>query len=171
MGVSGGKYQPKVVKDNQILTIFGSYWSMADSSQKSFQNRARLNGNLDEDLAQAEKFVAERLSAITKAKPVTCPEATAALRKHQPRAPRTTVYRLGSLFLNKMDSERCVVVNLSADGAGITMEDIIDLPETVVLRFDQSGIRKTARVVWQQDRDAGLCFIKNEEPDETEPQE
>ncbi len=141
---------------------------MADNSQKSFKNPSRLNGKVDAELARAEEFVAQRLSAITKAKPVTCPEATAVLREHKPRAPRTTVYRLASLFINKMDSERCIVVNLSADGARITMEDVIDLPETVVLRFDQSGIRKNARVVWRQDRDAGLCFIKNGDNDESE---
>ena len=171
MGMSEGNCHLKVIKDNQILTIFGSYCAMADSSQKSFKNRARLNGKLDEELAQAEDFVAQRLSAITKAKPVTCPEATATLRQNKPRAPRTTVYRLATLFVNSMDSERCIVVNLSADGARITMEDVIDLPETVVLRFDQSGIRKNARVVWRQDRDAGLCFIKNEETEENEIEE
>ncbi len=141
---------------------------MADSSHKSFKNRARLDGKLDEELALGHDFVAKRLSAITKAKPVTCPEATAVLRQHSPRTPRTTVYRLASLFINKMDSERCIVVDLSADGARITMEDIIDLPETVILRFDQSGIRKTARVVWRQDRDAGLAFVQEENSDESQ---
>ena len=165
MGASAGNCQPlRIIKDNGILTIFRSTFSMADVSQKSFKNRARLNGKPDSEFSQTQEFVAKRLAAISKAKLVTCPKATAALTQHQVRAPRTTVYRLATLFLAKMDSERCVIVNLSADGARITMEGIFELPETVVLRFDQSGVRKKARIAWRQDRDIGLSFIKDEEP-------
>jgi PilZ domain-containing protein len=140
---------------------------MADLSQKSFGHRARLNDKAEAELMQAREFVAKRLSAISNAKPVMCPTAAAALRAHRERAPRKTVYRLASLFTSKMDSVRCVVVNLSADGARITMEDTYELPEFVMLRFDQSGVKKKARIAWRQDRDIGLSFIKEERDDET----
>ena len=48
------------------------------------------------------------------------------------------------------------------------MEDAYALPEIVTLRFDQSCVRRKARIVWRQGRDAGLCFIKQSDADEDE---
>lgn len=139
---------------------------MADLSRNSFKRRAKLHGKADAEMAEARAFVAKRLSAISNTKPVTCPpEAAAIIGKHE-RAPRQSVYRLASLYISKIDCVRCVVVNLSADGARITMEGIFELPEFVVLRFDQSGVKRKARIAWRQDRDIGLTFIKEERDDD-----
>ena len=135
---------------------------MAELSQKSFGNRDRLNQEADAEQMLARKFVAERLSAITSAKPVTCPTASAALKGQATRSPRKAVYRLAIVFTSRIDGVDCVVVNLSADGARISLDENIELPEVVTLRFKKSGVEKEARIAWRHNQDIGLSFIKGE---------
>ena len=132
---------------------------MADLSHKSFRYPLGTTGKTDEEVAAAREFVSKRLAAITSAKPV---------KTQVERAPRKPVYKLAKLFISKIDSVRCVVVNLSADGAKVTLEGAYDLPDVVVLRFEQTGVKKKARIAWRQDRDIGLSFIKEEKPEEQE---
>jgi len=139
---------------------------MADLSQNSFKRRANLHGKTDAEMTEAREFVAKRLSAISNAKPVTCPTATAELREHRERADRKAIYLLASIFTSRIDGIRCVVVNLSADGARITMEDNYELPELISLRFEQSGIERRARIAWRQDLEIGLSFIKEDDDEE-----
>lgn len=135
---------------------------MVALSHDSFKRSKRGIGKAGPDLSAEQDFVAKRLAAITNAKPLACPPATTTNKARRERLTRHSVFRLARIFISKMDSIRCVVVNLSADGARITMEDAYALPDTVTLRFDQSGVRRKARVAWRQDRDIGLCFIKDE---------
>ncbi len=140
---------------------------MADLSQNSFKRRDQHHGKTDAEIAEAREFVAKRLSTISNAKPVTCPTATAALREHRERTHRKTSYLLASIFTSGIDGIRCVVVNLSADGARITMEDNYELPELISLRFEQSGVERRARIAWRQDLEIGLSFIKDDNDEET----
>lgn len=133
---------------------------MADLSHKSFRYPLDNTGKTDAETAAAREFVSKRLAAITRAKPVQ--------KTQVERAPRKSVYKLAKLFTSKIDSVRCVVVNLSADGARVTMEDAYDLPEIVVLRFEQTGVKKKARIAWRQDREIGLSFIKDEQREDQE---
>ncbi|MEM9616331.1 MAG: PilZ domain-containing protein [Pseudomonadota bacterium] len=135
---------------------------MVALSHDSFKRSKRGIGKAGFDLSAEHDFVAKRLAAITNAKPLACPPATTTNKAKRKRLTRHSVFRLARVFISKMDSIRCVVVNLSADGARITMEDAYALPDIVTLRFDQSGVRRKARVAWRQDRDIGLCFIKDE---------
>lgn len=116
--------------------------------------------------ASTREFVAQRLAAISATKPVL--QSDTIPHNEQRRIGRRSVYRLASVFTSKLESIRCVVIDLSADGARITMEDAYTLPEIVTLRFEQSCVRKKARIAWRQGRDAGLCFIKQGDAGETE---
>ena len=114
-----------------------------------------------ETTASAREFVAQRLAAISSSKPVVQPYS--APHKEQRRISRRSVYRLANVLTSKLESIRCIVVDLSADGARITMEAAYPLPEIVTLRFEQSCVRRKARIAWRQGREAGLCFIKQDE--------
>lgn len=80
--------------------------------------------------------------------------------KKPSRAKREPVFRPGKLFLSKSNHLRCVIRNVSETGAYVHMEGIHPLPAIVVLRFDQTGVTKKCRVVWQKEIEAGLEFIK-----------
>ena len=120
--------------------------------------RSKKRAGKAEASASTRAFVAQRLAAITAANPAPKPNTSS--HNEQRRIGRRSVYRLASVFTSKLESIRCVVIDLSADGAQITMEDTYPLPKIVTLRFDQSCVRKIARVAWTQGREAGLCFIK-----------
>ncbi|WP_425408354.1 PilZ domain-containing protein [Hyphococcus sp.] len=80
-------------------------------------------------------------------------------RERPERAERSQVFRPGKLYLSKSNFARCVIRDISETGANVHIEGTHPLPKIVVLRFEQSGIVKKARVVWQDDVEAGLQFI------------
>ncbi len=135
---------------------------MVALSHNNFQRSNKRRGKA-ETSASARAFVAQRLAAITAAKPALQSNTTP--HSEQRRIGRRSTYRLASVYVSRLESIRCVVIDLSADGARITMEHAYTLPEVVTLRFDQSCVRRKARITWRQGRDAGLCFIKPENAD------
>ncbi|MHA7873380.1 MAG: PilZ domain-containing protein [Hyphococcus sp.] len=138
---------------------------MVALTHDSFRRSRRRIGK--SDATEPERaYVEQRLAAIATAKPAAC--SPAMTRQRHNREPREQVYRLARLFISKLDSMPCVVVNLSADGACIRFEGDIDLPEIVTLRFDQSAVRRKARVVWRQGREAGLWFVREDEEKQRE---
>jgi hypothetical protein len=60
----------------------------------------------------------------------------------------------------------CVVLDLSATGAGIYLTDSIDVPETVLLRLPD-GVVRAARRRWQQDVAVGFEFLETRIAEET----
>ena len=138
---------------------------MVSLSHDSFRNGKKRSGT-PVGAAATREYVAKRLTEITSGQ-LAEPQKKAPA-KEQRRLGRRSVYRLASIFVSKLDSYRCVVIDLSGDGARITMETDYHLPEYVTLRFDQSCVRRRARIVWRHGRDAGLCFVKHTEEADTD---
>lgn len=116
-----------------------------------------------------KEHIANRLASISgasaKVSDVRIPELKS--RGRPERAERAPVFRPGKLFVSKSHNLRCVIRNVSATGAYIHMDGTHPLPELVVLRFEQTGIVKKARVVWQKEIEVGLEFIKASPESET----
>ncbi len=141
---------------------------MADLSHTSFR-RSRQNHKSDAELAVEREAVNRRLAGIINAKPVTTPPEFTGAQENRRRQPRKTTFKLARIFVNKIDSIRCVVINLSADGARISIEGEFDMPQFVVLKFEETGIQKKARVAWQHENEFGLSFLRTEKTEAEKP--
>lgn len=121
-------------------------------------NKERTTDHLASDI------IAKRLASICNAKPVVCPPPRVRQQHSQlpERAARENVFRLASVYIRKNTSVRCVVNNVSVSGARISLKIEQRLPEIVVIKFDQNGARKRARVVWQKKGEAGIAFINDQ---------
>jgi hypothetical protein len=106
--------------------------------------------------------IANRLASISSSKAnlgdVRIPEYKASGKPQ--RAKREPVFRPGKLYLTKTHHVRCVIRNVSETGAYVHMESLEPLPEIVVLRFEQIGTVKKCKVVWQNEIEVGLEFVK-----------
>ncbi|MEZ5892149.1 MAG: hypothetical protein R3C58_03255 [Parvularculaceae bacterium] len=111
-------------------------------------------------MTKKDDRISDRLAAIKKSAPTVTvariPEPKKGRRAD--RASRDPVFRPGKVYLSKTDVLRCVIRNVSDTGAYIHLEGAHTLPPVVVLRFDQTGVVKKARVAWQHDIEAGLAF-------------
>ncbi len=134
---------------------------MADLSHTTFR-RSRQNKKSEAEIAVEREAVNRRLAGIINAKPVAVPPEFAGEEKNRRSQPRKTVFKLARVFVNKIDSIRCVIVNLSADGARISIEGEFDMPQYVVLMFEETGIKKKARIAWQHENEFGLSFLRKE---------
>jgi|GEM_PF-1540339 len=135
---------------------------MADLSHTGFRSNERANQKSEADLAAEREAINHRLAGIVNAKPLPVPPEFADKTECQRRTPRKSVFKLARIFVNKIDSVRCVVINLSADGARISIEGEFNMPPFVVLKFEESGIKKKARVAWQHNNEFGLSFLRKE---------
>ena len=122
-------------------------------------------------MAKKNDRLAERLAAIKSASPtITDVHIPEAKRRGPPaREEREPVFRPGKLYLSKTDHLRCVIRNVSNGGAYVHLEGVHPLPAIVVLRFDQTGVTKKARVAWQNETEAGLAYVKDMGPDREGP--
>jgi hypothetical protein len=104
----------------------------------------------------------QRIAAIAAARPLTVPTP----KRHEEirREQRKAVYRFGHLQLSDRSVLNCIVKDVSRNGARITLEGAISLPEMVILKIDLTGERRRARVAWQRDREAGLAFALEHSP-------
>jgi PilZ domain-containing protein len=134
---------------------------MADLSHTSFR-RSRQNPKSEAEIAVEREAVNRRLAGIINAKPVATPPEFASAQENRRRQPRKTTFKLARIFVNKIDSIRCVIINLSADGARISIEGDFDMPQYVVLKFEETGIQKKARIAWQHENEFGLSFLREE---------
>jgi PilZ domain-containing protein len=132
---------------------------MADLSHTSFR-RSRQNPKSEAEIAVEREAVNRRLAGIINAKPVAIPPEFAGEDKR--RQPRKTVFKLARIFVNKIDSIPCVIINLSADGARISIEGDFDMPQYIVLKFEETGIKRKARIAWQHENEFGLSFLREE---------
>ncbi|MEO1135318.1 MAG: PilZ domain-containing protein [Pseudomonadota bacterium] len=110
--------------------------------------------------------IAQRLTAIKNASPsVTDARIPPMKRRGAPeREPREAVFRPGKIYLNRNDSLRCTVCNVSNGGAYIRLEGSFPLPPVVILKYIQSGVVKKARIAWQNEAEAGLAFQDTKTP-------
>lgn len=120
-------------------------------------------------MARKKDQVAQRLAAIKKAAPnVTHAVVPPPKKREEPdRKPREPVFRPAKIFMNRSDSMRCTVCNVTEDGAYIRLEGAHTLPANVTLKFLQTGVTKNASVVWQTDAEVGLVFSPDETDDGT----
>lgn len=104
--------------------------------------------------------IAERLTAIKNASPtVTDARIPPMKRRGAPeREPREPVFRPGKIYLNRSESLRCTVCNVTRSGAYIRLEGSFPLPPAVILKFIQTGVVKKAHIAWQRDEEVGLVF-------------
>jgi hypothetical protein len=79
-------------------------------------------------------------------------------RKKDRGAPRVATYRVGRVIYGGRNSTQCVIKDMSENGARIVLEGEAALPPQVTLVIAQSGVRRTAAVIWQNDREVGLAF-------------
>lgn len=107
--------------------------------------------------------LSERLAAIKSAAPtITDGRIPPPKSSRRPeREKREAVFRPGKIYLSKTDQVRCVIRNVSDGGAYVHLEGMQPLPPIVMLRFEQTGIVKKARVAWQHEIEAGLAFMKD----------
>lgn len=109
-------------------------------------------------------ILARRIARIASTKPAVCPPIPA--RRQKPsdiRAKREKVFRLASIYTGKNSFVRCVVKDISGNGACLTLQTAKALPASVVVKFDQDGVRRRMKVVWQSDNDIGV----NDSEDQT----
>ena len=118
-----------------------------------------------------EDRIAKRLAAIKgAAAPVTEARIPPAKRRGPPqREERDSVFRPGKIYLSKTDHVRCVIRNVSDGGAYLYLEGFNPLPPVVVIRFDQTGVIKKARVAWQHETEVGLAYIQDLTPGRAGP--
>ncbi len=140
---------------------------MVDLSHNAFLRALNFKKERpEEEIAAEREAIDRRLEAIAKgkpasAKPIRRPE------DYVPRKPRKKVFRAAELFITSCDALPCTVTNLSADGAGITLQEDHELPVFVTLKFTHSRVTRKARVVWQHGADLGVAFIRPK-PEEAE---
>ncbi len=72
--------------------------------------------------------------------------------------PRVPVYREGRLILTGGSQLRCVIVDLSRNGARIELDGASGLPEFVSLKVVATDEVRRARVAWTRENTAGLSF-------------
>ncbi len=102
--------------------------------------------------------VERRLQSIKVAAPVS-------LKNLPPPEPvkraseRRDVFKFG-LVLTVFEPEmKCIVKNISPDGAMIVLEGAIALPERFRLAIDGYAAPAPVRLVWQEEDEAGLAFV------------
>lgn len=77
---------------------------------------------------------------------------------------RRTVYRFARLVLPDRSTVNCIIKDVSPGGAKVVIEGAITMPPKVILKIDQTGESKRAKVAWQRDTEVGLQFVVEQTP-------
>ncbi|NNE39340.1 MAG: PilZ domain-containing protein [Marinicaulis sp.] len=102
--------------------------------------------------------VEARLAAM-KSKPVTDFKSMKPVETKVDRAvDRQTVYKFGLIFTDENLELRCIVRDLSPDGAKLTLDGADGLPQTFKLAIDGYSAPAQARLIWQEESDVGIAF-------------
>ena len=73
------------------------------------------------------------------------------------RHARTRLFRTAQLFAEEGIGS-CIVRNISATGAALTMDSTTHVPDTFDLSFDGGRTLRPCRVLWRTAREIGLEF-------------
>jgi hypothetical protein len=107
-----------------------------------------------------DDLLKRRLAALAERK-APAPPAFEPKKKARPeRAARLTTFRFARIVCADRSQAACIIRDLSETGARIVLEGEAALSPVVILKIEQTGARKTARVVWQRGREAGLAFVE-----------
>lgn len=104
-----------------------------------------------------------RLRAITSG---AAAPAAFGLKKAPPRksdkrtGERKPAFRVGKIVYSGRNEVACVIKDYSQTGARIVLETGQALPPTVRLVVSQSGLRRDAKVIWQDGREVGIAFAE-----------
>lgn len=133
---------------------------MSNIAHKTFQRRS---GKPIEDAGASADMeaVRRRLAALAQTKPASLTDGVE--RRTGPE--RKKVYKAAKIYLTTVDFIACTVLDLSADGARISITEEQSLPQFIELRFDDSGVQKKARIAWQHQNEFGLSFMRVERVD------
>ena len=104
--------------------------------------------------------ISDRMSAIKNAPQL---ELNIPKPKKRPAFPlrqhRERVFRSAKIFVSRAQGFPCIIRDISASGARVSLEGAVALPDMVVLKLDFGGAAKRARVVWQEKHEAGIEFL------------
>lgn len=111
-------------------------------------------------MVKAKDRINRRLAAIKTASAVqfNAPEAPRASRDKRSEE-RRTVYRFARLVLPDRTVMNCIMKGASPRGARVVIEGAVMMPHRVLLKIDQTGETKRAKVAWQNDTEVGLHFV------------
>lgn len=85
---------------------------------------------------------------------------TADRKTKSERAARRDTYKFGAISTDAREEHPCIVLNINADGAKVTLTGSVALPPRVKLSVPSAGLHRDAEVVWQEGTDAGIRFVK-----------
>lgn len=123
-------------------------------------------------MAKDKDRINRRLAAIKSASAAQYdgPELPRKQQRKKRAADRQTVYRFARVIMPDRSMLNCIIKDLSPGGARIMIEGNIELPPRVLLKIDQTGQTKQARVAWQKETEIGLQFLAGREtPPEAQP--
>lgn len=100
-----------------------------------------------------------RLQAIAARPASAAPVDIMPVSTRPKRAPRQPIFRQATIVLRYGERVACVVKNVSASGAKVEYFAVVMLSERITLMEPTLGLKKRARVVWQEPGSAGLEFI------------
>ena len=84
-------------------------------------------------------------------------------------APRTrTLKRAKILFNNRFSTFDCIVRNLSATGALLTIDPAAPLPKVFEVRIGDDDMLRPAKLVYRRELFAGIHFLDGPEDEEAE---
>lgn len=116
-------------------------------------------------MAKDKDRISARLAAIKTASAAQfdAPEPPPRASRVRRATDRRTVYRFARLVLPDRSIVNCIMKDISPGGAKVVIEGAIIMPPKVLLKIDQTGETKRARVAWQQDTEVGLQFLLDSE--------
>lgn len=117
----------------------------------------------DSGVAKDKEHINRRLTAIksVSAARFDAPEAPRAPQEKRAEE-RRTVYRFARLVLPDRAVMNCIIKGYSRRGAKVVIEGSVTLPPRVLMKIDQTGETKRAKVVWQNEMEVGLQFVSVE---------
>lgn len=109
-------------------------------------------------MADQKKNFDHRLRLISDEPSGLSPESRAKCNELKRWHERDPIFKPAKVFTGRGASVRCVVLDVNAKGARVALDGNFDLPDVVVLRFDQTKASYSARVVWRDRNEYGLSY-------------
>ena len=102
-----------------------------------------------------QRTLTDRLEKVLNAEPVNLPEQAPSVERELHRHP---VFRFGIVKTPSLEEVKCIVKDLSSNGAKLAFEGAISLPDKFTLAIEGYAAPTPARLVWHEDTEAGVEF-------------
>ena len=109
-------------------------------------------------VADQKKALDSRVQTISNSLTDMDPEFVARCGQRKRFEQREQIFRPAKVYTGRNTSIRCIVLDVNAKGARIALDGNLDLPEVVILKFDQTKEARSARVVWRDRNEYGLSY-------------